>query len=219
MRFMCLARYVLKGACTSRMVAFLISLLFHLHSNRLVFRRVESNQFWYWFVFCRHGRCKYRLAQDLCGVLERGLITRSDCCFWFFWCTRFLGVTQGCVCAITSWTLTRGGQPRGGSASLECWLEVDAAWDSVFGDIERQTQDGTWCNSNAYRFPTYARHELWKVMAVYHEADSNGLHTVQDMADTAHDTVHTEAHHQGTPNIRNRSYPPLPQSTGTQRNH
>ena len=32
-------------------------------------------------------------------------------------------------------------------------------------------------------------------MTVQHETDSDGVHTVEGMADTAHYTVHTEAHH------------------------
>ena len=56
-------------------------------------------------------------------------------------------------------------------------------------------------------------------MMVQHKADSDRLHTVVDMVDAGHYTVHTEVGHQGTPDIRNRSYILLPQSTGTQRNH
>ena len=82
--------------------------------------------------------------------------------------------------------------------------------------IQRQTQDGTWYDKNTYRLPNYAQHQLRKVMMVQNDANSDGLHTVED---AAHCTVHTEADHQGTPDIYNQSYLLLLQSTGTQRNH
>ena len=85
--------------------------------------------------------------------------------------------------------------------------------------IRRQTRDGAWYDRDTYHIPTHAQHELHKVMTVQHEANSDVLHTVADMADTAPYTVHSEAEHRGTPGIRNRSYVLLPQSTGTQRNH
>ena len=85
--------------------------------------------------------------------------------------------------------------------------------------IRRQTPDSTWYNRATYQLPTHAQNEPRKLMTVQHEADSDGLHTAEDMADAAHYTVHTEVDHQGTPDTRNRSYLLLPQSTGTQRNH
>ena len=56
-------------------------------------------------------------------------------------------------------------------------------------------------------------------MTVAHEADSDGLHTVEDMANAQKYTVHTEADHQGNPEFRNQAFLLLPQSTGTHRNH
>ena len=56
-------------------------------------------------------------------------------------------------------------------------------------------------------------------MTVAHEADSDGLHTVEDMADAQKYTVYTEANHQGDPDFWNQSFLLLPQSTGTHRNH
>ena len=45
--------------------------------------------------------------------------------------------------------------------------------------------------------------ELQKLMAVKHEADSDGVHTVDDMADGSNYTIHTEADHQRNPDICN----------------
>ena len=45
-----------------------------------------------------------------------------------------------------------------------------------------------------------------------HEAHSDGLHAVADMADAGHYTVNTEADQEGIPGIRNRSYLLLPRS-------
>ena len=56
-------------------------------------------------------------------------------------------------------------------------------------------------------------------MMVIHEADSDGIHTVSDMAEAERYTVHTEADHQGNPDIRSKTYLLLPQATGTRRNH
>ena len=51
------------------------------------------------------------------------------------------------------------------------------------------------------------------------EAQSDGIHTVSEMAEAQQYTVHTEADHQGNPDIRNKTYLLLPQATGARRNH
>ena len=56
-------------------------------------------------------------------------------------------------------------------------------------------------------------------MTVMHEADSDGIHTVSEMAEAQWYTAHTEADHHGKPNIRNKTCLLLPQATGTRRNH
>ena len=43
-------------------------------------------------------------------------------------------------------------------------------------------------------------------MTVHHEVSPDKLHTVTDITDTRHYTVHTEAGHQDTRDIRNHSY-------------
>ena len=49
--------------------------------------------------------------------------------------------------------------------------------------IRRQTKDGTWYDRSTYQIPPYTQHELWKIMTMAHQADFDGLHTVEDMAD------------------------------------
>ena len=61
--------------------------------------------------------------------------------------------------------------------------------------------------------PLFAQHMLRTVMTVVHEADSDGVHTVPTMADAERYTIHTEADHQGAPDIRDKSYLLLPQAT------
>ena len=61
--------------------------------------------------------------------------------------------------------------------------------------IRRRTQDGTWCDRNTYQLPLFAPHTLRNVMAVMHEADSDGIHTVPKMAEVERYAVHTEADH------------------------
>ena len=56
-------------------------------------------------------------------------------------------------------------------------------------------------------------------MTVIHEANSDGIHTVSEMAEAQRYTVHTEADHQGNPDMRNKTYQLLPQATWTRRNH
>ena len=56
-------------------------------------------------------------------------------------------------------------------------------------------------------------------MTLVHEADSDGIHTVPEMAEAERYTVQTKADHQGTPDIRKKTYLLLPQATGTSRNH
>ena len=56
-------------------------------------------------------------------------------------------------------------------------------------------------------------------MTVIHEADSDGIHTVLEMREAERYTIHTEADHQGSSHIRNKTYLLLPQATGTRRNH
>ena len=56
-------------------------------------------------------------------------------------------------------------------------------------------------------------------MTLEHEADSDSPHMVESMACTTKYTVHTKADHQGSPDIRNRSFLLLPHTTGTQRWH
>ena len=85
--------------------------------------------------------------------------------------------------------------------------------------IRRQTQEGVWYDRNTYQLPLFAQHKLRDVMTVRHEADSDGIHTVSEMAEAHQYTVHTEADHQGNPDIRNKTYLLLPQATGTRRNH
>ena len=85
--------------------------------------------------------------------------------------------------------------------------------------IRRQTQEGVWYDRNTYQLPLFALHKLRDVMTVRHEADSDGIHTVSEMAEAHQYTVHTEADHQGNPDIRNKTYLLLPQATGTRRNH
>ena len=85
--------------------------------------------------------------------------------------------------------------------------------------IRRQTQDGTWYDRNTYQLPLLAQQTLRDVMTVVHEADSDGIHTVLEMAGAQRYTVHTEADHQGTPDIRNKTYLLLLQAAGTRRNH
>ena len=85
--------------------------------------------------------------------------------------------------------------------------------------IRRQTQDATWCDRNTYQPPLFPQHTLRNVMTVVHEADSDGIHTVPEMAEAKRYTVHTEADHQGSPDIRKKTYLLLPQATGTRRNH
>ena len=85
--------------------------------------------------------------------------------------------------------------------------------------IRRQTPDGVWYDRNTYQPPLFAQHTLRNIMAVIHEAYSNGIHTVSEMAEAERYTVHTQADHQGNPDIRNKTYLLLPQATGTRRNH
>ena len=85
--------------------------------------------------------------------------------------------------------------------------------------IRRQTQDGVWYDRNTYQLPLFAQHTLRNVMTVRHEADSDGIHIVSEMAEAERYTVHTEADHQGNPDIRNKTYLLLPKATGTRRNH
>ena len=85
--------------------------------------------------------------------------------------------------------------------------------------IRRRTQDGVWYDRNTYQLPLLAQYTLRNVMTVIHEADSDGVHTVSEMAEAERYTVHTEADHQGNPDIRNKTYLLLPQATGTRRNH
>ena len=85
--------------------------------------------------------------------------------------------------------------------------------------IRRQTQEGVWYDRNTYQLPLLAQHKLRDVMTVMHEADSDGIHTVSEMAEAQRYTVYTEADHQGNPDIRNKTYLLLPQATGTRRNH
>ena len=85
--------------------------------------------------------------------------------------------------------------------------------------IRRQTQEGVWYDRNTYQLPLFAQHKLRDVMTVGHEADSDGIHTVSEMAEAHQYTVHTDADHQGNPDIRNKTYILLPQATGTRRNH
>ena len=49
--------------------------------------------------------------------------------------------------------------------------------------IRRQTQDGVWYDMNIYQLPMFAQHMLRNVMTVIHEADSDGIHTVSEMAE------------------------------------
>ena len=85
--------------------------------------------------------------------------------------------------------------------------------------IRRQTQEGVWYDRNTYQLPLFAQRTLRNVMTVIHEADSDSIHTVSEMAEAERYTVHTEADHQGNPDIRNKTYLLLPQATGTRRNH
>ena len=85
--------------------------------------------------------------------------------------------------------------------------------------IRRQTQEGVCYDRNTYQLPLFAQHKLRDVMTVMHEADSDGIHTVSEIAEAQRYTIHTEADHQGNPNIRNKTYLLLPQATGTRRNH
>ena len=85
--------------------------------------------------------------------------------------------------------------------------------------IGRQTQDGAWYDRNTYQLPLFAQRTLRNVMTVIHEAYSDSIHIVPEMAKAHRYTVHTEAHHQGTPDIRNKTYLLLPQATGTRHNH
>ena len=85
--------------------------------------------------------------------------------------------------------------------------------------IRWQTQDGVWYDRNTYQLPLFAQHKLRNVMKVIHEADSDGIHTISEMAEAERYTVHTEADHQGNPDIRKKTYLLLPQATGTRRNH
>ena len=84
--------------------------------------------------------------------------------------------------------------------------------------IRRETRDGLWVDRNTYRLPLHAQHTMRTVMTVVHEADSDGVHTVPILANTKRYTTHIKAHHQGAPDIRNRSYLLLPQATGTRQN-
>ena len=72
---------------------------------------------------------------------------------------------------------------------------------------------------NTYQLPLFAQHTLRNAMTVIREADSDGIHTLREMAEAERYTVHTEADHQGNPNIRNKTYLLLLQATGTRRNH
>ena len=85
--------------------------------------------------------------------------------------------------------------------------------------IRPQTQEGVWYDRNTYQLPLFAQRKLRNVMTVMHEADSDGIHTVSEMAEAQRYTVHTEADHEGNPNIWNKTYLLLPQATGTRRNH
>ena len=85
--------------------------------------------------------------------------------------------------------------------------------------IRRQTQDKVWYDMTTYQLPLFAQHTQRNVMTIIHQADSDGIHTVSEMAEAERYTVHTEADHEGKPNIRNITYLLLPQATGTRRNH
>ena len=85
--------------------------------------------------------------------------------------------------------------------------------------IWRQTQDGAWYDRATYQLPLFAQRTLLNVMTVIHEADSDGIHTVPEMAEVERYTVHTEGDHEGNSHIRNKTYLLLPQATGTGRNH
>ena len=56
-------------------------------------------------------------------------------------------------------------------------------------------------------------------MTVVHEADSDGVQTVPAKLQAERYTIHTEADHQGAPDIRIKAYLLFPQATGTRRNH
>ena len=102
---------------------------------------------------------------------------------------------------------------------LKAYLTKNANRAVTTEHIRRQTQDGTWYDGNTHQLPLFTQHTLRNVMTVVHEADSDAIRTIPEMAEAERYTFHTEADHQGTPDIRNKTYLQLPQATGTGRNH
>ena len=103
--------------------------------------------------------------------------------------------------------------------TLKAYLTKHPSGAVTTEHIRRQTQEGVCYDKYTYQLPLFAQHTLRNVMMVIHEADSDGINTVSEMAEAQRYTIHTEGDHQGNPGIRNKTYLLLPQATGTGRNH
>ena len=64
--------------------------------------------------------------------------------------------------------------------------------------IRTQTQDGAWYDRNTYQLPLFAQRTLRNVMTVMHEAHSDGIHRVPEMAEVERYTVHRNPTIRGT---------------------